>query len=266
MIVNFERDVNAFALEQKMLISIMSEATDDQWQLDSGGCPGWTVKDIFIHLGLTIASFVDRGALADVRSLPVERANDVLVQGRAQWTREMVVEDYETNGEKIIQRMLAMGFQANPLVSMRDIGTYTLAQVVKAYVWDHYTHINCDVAAPDGPVGCTRLPAEEHLLAPAVDWIFAALPQQHTNVPSLVGALQFDLTGPGGREVFVLVRAGRFVVDDDAPDTIAASVRCSTENLMRWATQRACWQDLAEVEVSGDRESAAAALGAIRVS
>jgi hypothetical protein len=261
--VTFERDIDAFALEQRTLISIMSEAADDQWLMDSGGCPGWTVKDIFLHLGLTIASFVDRGSLPDVRGLPAERGNDVLVQSRASWTREMVIENYAASSERIIQGMRAMRGQTDVLVPMGDIGTYPFAQVVKAYVWDHYTHINCDLAAPDGPLRCERLPSVEHLMAPAVDWIFAALPQQHENVPPLMDALRFDLTGPGGRQIFVLERAGRFVVAEEPPSTITATIHCSTENLLRWATRRASWEDLAEVY--GDRDSAAAAISAIRV-
>jgi hypothetical protein len=46
---SFESDTDALYLEQRTLLSIMSDASVDEWLRDSGGCPGWTVQDICHH-------------------------------------------------------------------------------------------------------------------------------------------------------------------------------------------------------------------------
>ena len=135
---------------------------------------------------------------------------------------------------------------------------------MKAYVWDHVTHMTCDVVDPEGPLRQPGPPATERLMAPAVDWVLTALPQQVRDVPEMAGALRLVLLGPGGRSVHLTVRGGRFAVSERAADPPAAVVTSSTDDLLRWATRRRSWREL-DVAVTGDRDSVSAALDVIRV-
>jgi len=99
-------------------------------------------------------------------------------------------------------------------------------------------------------------------MEPSVDWIVAAIPQQMRNVPALDGLLRLDLRGPGGRQVHLGVRDGRFEASEGG--AVVATVASSTADLLRWVTRRRGWRDL-DVRVSGDETAAAPVLDAIRV-
>jgi uncharacterized protein (TIGR03083 family) len=260
----FTDDLEAFAEVQDALLRLMRGAAGDDWALPSGGCPGWTVGDIFLHLGLTLAQFADRRSLPRVEGLGVERVNDVLVEHRRPWTHERVIDDYAANGRATLDRMREIGDGTDRVLDLGDVGRYPFADLVKAYVWDHVTHTTCDVVAPDGPVRLPGPPTTERVMRPAVDWIFTAIPQQVPDVPAVAGTIHLDLHGPGGRRVGLSVHDGRFAVSDAPGDPAAATVSSSTADLLRWATQRRGWRDL-DVTITGDRGAAAAALDVIRV-
>jgi len=260
----FADDLEAFAEVQDALLRVMRGAAAGDWALPSGGCPGWTVGDVFLHLGLTLAQFADRRSLPRVEGLGTERLNDVLVEHRRPWTHERVIEDYEANGRATLDRMREIGGGTDRVLDLGDIGRYAFADLVKAYVWDHVTHTTCDVVAPDGPVRLSGPPATERVMRPTVDWVLTALPQQVRDVPALAGAIRLDLRGPGGRQVGLGVHDGRFAVTDAPGDRAVATVSSSTADLLRWATRRRTWRDL-DVAVTGDRDAVAPALDVIRV-
>jgi len=258
----FDRDLEAFAEEQEALVRLMRATAAGDWDLPSGGCPGWSVGDVFLHLCLTVALLVDRRSLPPVDGLSTERANDVLVAHRRSWSRDRVIEDYLANGPAAVDRLRAI--DPDRALALGDLGTHTRHGLLRAYVWDHHTHLTCDVVAPDGPVSLPGPPAVERLMAPAVGWILAALPQQPRDVPAVAGAIRLDLEGPGGRVAHLAVRDGRFEVSDaPPPGAVIAEVRSSTADLLRWATQRRSWRGVAAV--TGDVAAAAPALDAIRV-
>jgi uncharacterized protein (TIGR03083 family) len=260
----FADDLVAFAEVQDALLRLMRDAAPGDWALASGGCPGWTVGDIFLHLGLTLAQFADRRSLPRVEGLGAERVNDVLVEHRRPWTHQQVIDDYTANLRATLDRMREIGDGTDRVLDLGDIGSYPFADLVKAYVWDHVTHMTCDVVAPDGPVGLAGPPATEGVMRPAVDWIFTALPQQVRDVPALGGTIRLDLRGPGGRQVGLSAVEGRFAVSDAPGDETVATVTSSTADLLRWATQRRSWRVL-DVTITGDRNAVAPALDVIRV-
>src|SRR5215471_13455615 len=88
----FADDLAALAEVQQALLRLMRCAAGDDWALPSGGCPDWSVGDIFLHLGLTLAQFADRRSLPRVDDLGTERVNDVLVEHRRRWTHEQVID------------------------------------------------------------------------------------------------------------------------------------------------------------------------------
>ena len=260
----FADDLEAFAEVQDALLRLMRDAAQGDWALPSGGCPGWTVGDIFLHLGLTLAQFADRRSLPRVHGLGAERVNDVLVEHRRPWTHQQVIEDYVGNGRRTLDRMREIGDGSDLVLDLGDIGRYPFADLPKAYVWDHVTHMTCDVVAPDGPVVVPGPPATERVMQPTVDWIFTALPQQVSDVPAPGGTIRLELHGPGGRQVGLSVGEGRFIVSDAPGEGAVATVTSSTADLLRWATRRRSWRDL-DVTIAGDLDAVGPALDVIRV-
>ncbi len=87
-------------------------------------------------------------------------------------------------------------------VPLGDVGTYPASILPTAYAFEHYVHIRCDLFAPDGPLPAGPLPPDESQLAPTLDWIEAALPQQNGKLLDGVdGAVEIHLTGVGERTV-----------------------------------------------------------------
>jgi hypothetical protein len=258
----FERDLEVFADEQRVLLRLMRGSAPADWDLASGGCPGWTVGDVFRHLGLTLTQFAEPRSLPDVRDLGTERANDILVAARRSWSHRRIVDSYATMGPAALDRMRAIGGER--VIPLGDLGTHRLADLLKAFIWDHLTHMVCDVVAPDGPLVTPGPPVTERLMAPAVDWIFTGLPQQVSGVPGVDGWIRLDLRGPGGRRVHVAVSNGRFAVSQTPHLPVVATVTSSTAALLRWATRRRDWRDL-DVQVSGDVSVVAPVLDRVRV-
>ena len=60
-----------------------------------------------------------------------------------------------------------------------DLGTYHASLLPNAFAFDHYTHIRADLFSPRGPLSDPAPDCDELRLAPAIDWIAAALPQQN---------------------------------------------------------------------------------------
>ena len=180
------------------LLRICSALTDADWQAPSG-CAGWSVKDIVAHLAALYWMVADRTKLPDVTGLATERAQDVYVEQRRSMTPAQVLADYEAVSAAALPALASLDGQTFEL-PLGDLGTYPAGVVPAAYSFDHYVHLRLDLFAPRGPLGGNPPPSDELRLVPTLDWIVAALPQQ--NQPALAtlpGAIEFEITGPGGR-------------------------------------------------------------------
>ena len=71
-----------------------------------------------------------------------------------------------------------------------------------AYSFDHYVHIRMDLFAPRGPLTAEPPASDDLRLAPALDWVQAALPQQsQAALSELPGSIEFVITGPAARTI-----------------------------------------------------------------
>ena len=132
-------------------------------------------------------------------------------------------------------------------VPLGDLGTYPASVLPTAYAFDHYTHIRADLYAPRGPLDGTPPPSDALRLAPAIDWIVAAAPQQNAELlASVDGAIAIDVTGTAARTFTI------------GTGDVAATVACSAHDLVLWSTQRATWDDLG-VTATGRPDAIAAA-------
>jgi uncharacterized protein (TIGR03083 family) len=236
--------IDAIKADRAALIGICRGLTDDQWQAPSG-CEGWSVQDVVAHLANTFWVVVDAGKLPDTAGQPMERAMEAGVAARRGLSPAAVLADYEQVSETGMTKLAELAALDIEVPLGEDVGTYSTQVFPHAYVFDHYTHIRADLFAPRGPLAGDPPPSDELRVAPTLEWIDAALPQQNR---SAVGqcTLEIQVTGTGARSI-------KF-----GSGPAAATICSEAPALVRWITQRGSWADLG-VQASGDEQALAVA-------
>ena len=229
-----DKAIEALRADRRALLEITAGLRDGDWK-EPSGCPGWTVQDVVGHMGALYWVVVDPSALPDTAGQPTEQAQDVYVEARRSWSADRVRSDYEAVSERALDILQTFDGQEVE-VPLGDLGTYPMSLLPSAFAFDHYIHIRCDLFPPRGPLQ-TPVPASDELrLAPTLDWIAAALPQQNPSVvASLSGTVEIDVTGPGGRRIWL------------GSGSTAVVIRSDSESFVRWITHRAAWEDLGVV-------------------
>lgn len=191
---------DGLAADRAALLEICAGLGDADWRAPSG-CSGWTVQDVVAHMGALYWLVVDRKKLPDVGDLPTERAADVYVEHRRSMTAEQVLADYEAVSAAALPVLASLDGQTFE-VPLGDLGTFQAGLVPTAYSFDHYVHIRMDLFAPRGPLPGPPPLSDELRLAPALDWVAAALPQQSAEaLAKLPGVIEFVITGTGARTI-----------------------------------------------------------------
>jgi uncharacterized protein (TIGR03083 family) len=230
--------LKAIEADRNELLALCREVDDSVWTKDSG-CPGWTVQDLVSHMACSFWLAVDMSNLPDSAGLPAERAADLYVESRRSMTPEEVVADYESVSLRGLEILAAVQGQ-DVEVPLGDVGTYPASIVPTAFAFEHYVHIRCDLFAPGGPLTGEPPASDDLRLAPTLDWIEAALPQQNSELlAGMDKAVEVRLTGAAGRTL----RIG----DVDA----TAQITCDSAAFVRWVTQRGSWESLG-VDAQGD--------------
>ncbi|MGB6453541.1 MAG: maleylpyruvate isomerase family mycothiol-dependent enzyme [Streptosporangiaceae bacterium] len=230
------------------LLDIGAGLTEQQWQAPSG-CQGWRVQDVVTHLANLFWILVDPTKLPPVDGVPVEQVNEAAVLARRATSGAAALADYEQVVGPALEKLAEVAALTME-VPLGDLGTYPAALLPTAYSFDHYTHIRADLFEPRGPLRGTPPPSDAERLAPVLDWIEAALPQQN---PAAAAActLELEVTGAGARSLSF--GSGRPV----------ATIRSDAPALVRWVTQRGGWAELG-VQATGD-EGALTAARALKV-
>lgn len=239
--------LEALRADRAALLEICARLGDEDWKAESG-CPGWSVQDVVAHVGTVFWQLVDTSKLPDASGLPAERAQDVYTESRRTWTPAQVVEDYTSVSEVALESLA--GFEGQEFeIPLGDLGTYPARLLANAFAFDHFTHIRADLFPPRGPLGGDPPPSDEVRLVATLDWIEAALPQQNAAVvEGLGGRLRLEILGTAARVIELGAGEASAQVTSDAPA------------LVRYATGRATWEDVA-AQPSGDDGVLAAARG-----
>ncbi|OBB93715.1 pantothenate synthetase [Mycobacterium sp. 852002-30065_SCH5024008] len=212
---------------------------DSMWA-EGSGCSGWSVQDLVSHMACSYWLAVDPSTLPDPGGLPAERAADLYVESRRSMTPAEVVADYESVSSRGLELLAAVEGQ-DIEIPIGDVGTYPASVVPTTFVFESFIHLRYDLFAPDGPLRSDPPPVDELRLAPTLDWIEAALPQQNTHLLNdlRVGA-EIRLDGLCARTL----RLG-------AQGDVAARITSNSEAFVRWITQRGPWESLG-VQAEGD--------------
>lgn len=230
--------LEAIKADREALLALCQSADDSVWTADSG-CPGWTVQDVVSHMACSFWLAVDMSKLPDSAGLPAERAADLYVESRRGMTAAEIVADYETASARGLELLAAIQTQ-DVDVPLGDVGTYHASIVPTAFAFEHYVHIRYDLFPPDGPFGGEPPASDALRLAPTLDWIEAALPQQNSGLLSgLDNAVEVRLSGVDSRTVKI--------GDGD----VIGRIDCDAAAFVRWVTQRGSWESLG-VATQGD--------------
>ncbi len=230
--------LKAIETDREALLTLCQELDDSVWTRDTG-CPGWSVQDLLSHMACSFWLAVDMSNLPNSAGLPAERAADLYVESRRSMTPAEVVADYESVSAKGLELLAAVQSQ-DVDVPLGDVGTYPASVVPTAFAFEHYVHIRYDMFPPDGPFGGEPPASDELRLAPTLDWIEAALPQQNSKLlDGLDQAVEVRLTGVSGRTLQI------------GSGQVAAQITCDSPAFVRWVTQRGSWDTLG-VDAQGD--------------
>lgn len=233
--------LDAIEADRKALLALYPRIADSEWTTDSG-CPGWSVQDVVSHLACSFWLAVDPSKLPDPGGLPAERAADLYVESRRLMTPQQVVADYESVSLRGLEVLAALEGQ-DVDVPLGDVGTYPASVVPTAFAFEHYVHIRCDLFPPHGPLRAEPPASDELRLAPTLEWIQAALPQQNADLlEGMDKAVEIRLTGVSARTL----RVGG--VD------VAAHITSDSDAFVRWVTQRGTWEGVG-VHGEGDRSA-----------
>ena len=230
--------IKAIEEDRKVLLELCRHMDDSVWTKDSG-CPGWSVQDLLSHMACSFWLAVDPSRLPDPGGLLAERAADLYVESRRSMTAEELVADYESVSLKGLEVLAGLENQDFE-VPLGDVGTYPASVIPTALAFEEYIHIRFDLFAPDGPLEGDPPESDELRLAPTLDWIEVALPQQNSELlDRLDSAVEIRLGGLCGRTL----RVGN--------GDVVAYIDSDSQAFVRWVTQRGTWDELG-VHVEGD--------------
>ena len=186
--------ISALRADRDELLDLAGHLTDADWKSESG-CPGWSVQDVVTHLGTLYWLVVDPTVLPDTGGAPTEEAQERAVESRRAWSSESVVEDYAAVSAQALDLMAELETQDFEL-PLGDLGTYHASKLVNAFAFDHYTHIRADLFRPRGPLEGPAPASDALRLAPALDWIEVAAPQQNAALlAEIPGAIEIEVFG-----------------------------------------------------------------------
>jgi uncharacterized protein (TIGR03083 family) len=230
--------LKAIEADRDALLTLLKGVDDAVWSQDSG-CAGWTMQDLVSHMACSFWLAVDMSKLPDSAGLPAERAADLYVDSRRSMTTAEILADYETASARGLELLAAVETQ-DVDVPLGDVGTYPASLLPAAYAFEQYVHIRYDMFAPDGPFTGEPPASDELRLAPTLDWIEAALPQQNSGLLSgLDKAVEVRLSGVDGRTVKI------------GDGELAGQIDSDAAAFVRWVTQRGSWESLG-VNAQGD--------------
>lgn len=231
--------LEAIAAERAIVLDVCSRLPDATWATESG-CPGWTVQDLVSHMACSYWLAVDPSTLPDPGGLPAERAADLYVASRRSMTPAEVLADYESVSARGLGVLAAVEGQ-DVDIPIGDVGTYPASVVPTTFVFETFVHLRYDLFTPDGPLRSDPPPVDELRLAPTLDWIEAALPQQNSQLLNgLRGGVEIRLDGMCARTLHL-----------GAPGDPAAEIASDSQAFVRWVTQRGTWEGLG-VQAEGD--------------
>lgn len=219
------------------LAEIIPQVDDEQWDLPSA-CDGWRVIDVVAHLAALASEAVDPPPPDPSLPKNRERYHDLRVDERRGWSHAEVLDEWRRSTPRQLDLLEAAQEppRADEPVEVPGLGTYPRHLLANTMAFNVFCHLRNDMLAPDGPLPFTLPEPTDGLVAPAVDFMLAGLPQmQGAELTATVRRpLVLDLTGPGATAVTVLPATGpdrqlTVAPGADATTRVHSTARCLLE-------------------------------------
>jgi uncharacterized protein (TIGR03083 family) len=248
-------------------LALAAAMSDDQWRTPSAA-QGWSVKDVFLHMGALLELLQAAIGGAEVPPTGIEELNEQVVAERRDWSPTRTIGFLRDQLETALAAFTAL--QDEPMAStetaLLDLGNYPLHAIPDMFSFDLTAHLRYDVLRPRGPIDLPVPALDEARLAPAVSWLVRGLSQMQ---PELAGHLEVPITvrlvGPGARQI-QLTATGEGVRVAEPPDAdtpSAATLTSTTADFLGWSTRRLLWTPL--VHVDGDTRVAESFLDTVNL-
>jgi len=240
------------------LADVVTMVDDEQWELPSA-CAGWRVIDVIAHLAALAHEAVEPPAPDPSLPKNRERYHDVRVNERRGWSHAEVIDEWRRFTPRQL-KVLEAGQEmprADEPVEAAGLGIYPRHLLANTMAFNVLCHLRYDMLGPDGPLPFTVPEPTDSLVAPAVEFMLAGLPQmQGRDLDATVTEpLVLDLTGPGATSVTILPADGtdgRLTVTPGANGTVRT--RSTATDFIAWGTTRKPWRE--HCEFTGDASAA----------
>lgn len=256
--------VAALRREREALLDFLRPLSPDQWDAPSQAA-GWSVKDVVSHMAAIVHGVFTPWMVKLMRAKNVERSNDADVEIRRQREPAQVLAEYEKWSRRLTGVLPAA--QRGPLarvkLRMGDIGSYPMALIPSALVFDTHTHLRHDLApALERPAPDT----DPERMAAVLEWMLAGIPQMCGQALSFMDRpLTLTLEGPGGGAWSVTPKPGEPIeIGAGKTGGEAAQISGIATEFPVWGTTRAPWRDHS-VKLEGDEAYAARFLDALKI-
>jgi len=244
---------------------VITTLTEEEWARPSG-CTNWSVRDLVAHMSSNYKETVEPSPPPpEPLNLPAERLMDLLVDLRDGWSNEQIRDEYLQYCDAALATLTALQDEplASTVIPLADLGSYPMHLLADAYAFDHYCHLRVDLLSPRGPIERELPPPDDALIAPAVGWMLAGIPQMQPGLEQrLTGHIRLVLTGAGGGE-WDVQREGDGISVGPLHGDPDGTVTSDAQAFVLWWTARAPWRDACTVD--GDLQVAATFLDALNI-
>lgn len=248
-------------------LALAAAISDHQWSAPSAA-QGWSVKDVFVHMGALLELLQAAIGGAAAPPIGIEELNQHVVAERRDWLPARTIDFLRDQLETAVPTFTALQDEpmASTETSLLDLGTYSLHAIPDMFSFDLTAHLHYDVLRPRGPIDLPVPALDEMRLAPAVSWLVGGLSQMQPGLADHIEApITVRLVGPGARQIQLSTTGEGITVAEppDADTPSAATLTSTTADFLGWSTRRLPWPTL--VQVDGDTRVAEAFLDTVNL-
>jgi uncharacterized protein (TIGR03083 family) len=268
--------IHLFPEERRLLLELLGALTDEDWGAPTI-CPGWTVKDVALHLlgddlgrlsrgrdAFRGGGFVPKGEGDFERELLdfINRRNELWVQATRRISPRLLCDLLRFTGDETQRYFESLDpFAIGEPVSWAGPDPAPVwLDIAREYTerWHHHHQIRDALDR----AGLT----EPRLFAPVLDTFVRALPHTFRDVQAADGThIRLTITGDAGG-VWSLVRKGRWSLFRDVATEPQATVAMDADTAWRLFTKGISRDTaLARTEMTGDRSLALKVLDTVSI-
>lgn len=248
-------------------LALAATLNTEQWSLESAAT-GWSVKDVYLHMGALLALLQAAVNGADVPAVGIEPLNDSIVAERRDWSVQQATDFLAEQLDAAVQTFVPLQDEpaASTVVPLLDLGAYPLNAIADMFAFDISAHVRLDVVRPRGPIEAELPALDETRLIPAVSWLIGGLQRMQPELKSaILEPISLHLTGPAARTIQISRSAIGVIVNEppNPAEQSAVTLTSTTADFLAWSTKRLAWANV--VHVDGDHAAAAAFLDAVNL-